>query len=419
MRYRHLMRRAWISAVILLIPWTCIQAMELDHAIERALERDAGLQALHSRSVASHERAPAEAALPDPELFLGVEGVPIQDPLGSDMMTMYMLGVRQQWPAGDTRRLSGERSLAEARVLEADWQARRLEIQRDVRLAWLEWVAAIHTRKIAEQGVAALDEMVDLTESRFRAGTGRQRDVDQARLERSLQAGRVLDRITRVENTASNLARWTGRWPEADQLPDLPDWPLSMSRDEHRDRLARNPAIEAEARRAETGRIEVELARQSYRPMWMIEAGYAHQPGSAPMGGRMSDKFFGMVSMSLPLFTGNRQDRRVAAAEAETDARIHQHRLRLQEWEGRLGTQLAAWNNQKNRLELLEEFIVPEAERTLESTLQAYRSDRASFDELVRARLAELDQRIQTIETRLAWLRARTELAWLSAEEQL
>lgn len=132
----------------------------------------------------------------------------------------------------------------------------------------------------------------------------------------------------------------------------------------------------------------------------------------------MSDKLFGMVSMSLPLFTGNRQDRRLAAAEAEADARIHQRHYRLQEWEGNLRRQLAALANQQRRLQLLEETILPQSERTLESTLQAYRSDRASFDELVRARLAELDQRISIIETRLAWLQARAELAWLIAEEK-
>jgi outer membrane protein TolC len=408
-----------ISLLLALLPAAAAQAMPLDEAIDAALARDEGFNVLHARVAALNESAVADVALPDPELFLGAEGIPIDDPIGSDMMTMYMIGVRQQWPAGQTRRLSGERSLSQAHVLESELRARRLEIEREVRRAWLDWAAAVATRTIAEQGLDALDEMLNLAQSRYRAGSARQRDVDQARLERSLQAGRILDRITRVEDAASNLARWTGEWPDANGTPQLPDWPPPRNPNDLTDRLARHPIVEAEARRGDTGRIEVELARQAYRPMWMVEAGYGHQRGSDPMGGRMSDKFFGMVSMSLPLFTGNRQDRRVAAAEAEFDARVHQHQLRLQEWQGRLGGQIAALRNQQQRLELLEEIILPEAERTLESTLRAYRSDQATFDELVRARLAELDQRITVIETRLAWLRARTELAWLTAEEDL
>ncbi len=410
-------RRTWLSAVILLIFWMEAPAMELELAIDMAIERDAGLQALKSRALAYEEQAPAEAALPDPQLFMGAEGIPVDDPLASDMMTMYMFGIRQEWPAGQTRQLSGERSLSESRVLEAEWHAGRLEIEREVRLAWLDWAAAFHFKSVDEDGLEALDEMLDLAESRFRAGTARQRDVDQARLERSVQARRVIDRMTALEDAASRLARWTGQWPNNDHAPDLPVWDRALpERDDHA-RLADHPVVEAQALRAETGRIEVELARQSYRPMWMIEAGYGHQRGSDPMGGRMSDKLFGMVSLSLPLFTGNRQDRRVAAAKARADASTHDHRLRLQEWQGRFLNQRAAADNYQRQMELLEDIILPEAELTLESTLQAYRSDRATFDELVRTRLAELEQRIELIETRLAVLRARVELAWLAAED--
>lgn len=410
--------RPGLAVAGLLLLSVTASAMELDVALDLALERDAGLSDLKSQRLAVEQQALADAALPDPELFLGAEGIPVNDPFGSDMMTMYMVGVRQQWPAGQTRRLLAERGQSESHVLASRSSARRLEIQREVRLAWLEWVAAVQVSEIAEQGLDALDEMLELATSRFRAGTARQRDVDQARLEHALQAGRILDQITRVEEAASNLARWTGVWPESGSQTELPRWSAPGTSPELTEPLSRHPAIEAETRGIDTGRIEVELARQSYRPMWMVEAGYGHQRGSDPMGGRMSDKLFGMVSISLPLFTGNRQDRRLAAAEAEADARIHQRHYRLQEWEGNLRRQLAALANQQRRLELLEETILPQSERTLESTLQAYRSDRASFDELVRARLAELDQRTTIIETRLAWLRARAELAWLTAEEK-
>ena len=151
--------RTWLSAVILLIFWKEAPAIELELAIDKAMERDAGLQSLKSRVLATEERAPAEAALPDPQLFMSAEGVPIDDPLASDMMTMYMVGIRQEWPAGQTRRLSRERSLSEGQVLEAEWQARRLEIEREVRLAWLDWAAADHFKSIAEDGLEALDEV--------------------------------------------------------------------------------------------------------------------------------------------------------------------------------------------------------------------------------------------------------------------
>jgi len=401
----------------LLLPISSANALELHTAVEQALQRDEGLKALIRRHDATEDRAIADAALPDPEIVLGAQGVPVDDPFGSDMMTMYMLGVRQRFPAGQSRQLAGERSRSDGAVLSKEYQARRLEIIREVRLAWLDWAAATRVLDVADDGLEAFNQLLQLTEARYRSGSGRQRDVDQARLERSLMARRIIDTQTRIDEAGSNLARWTGILPSESGPSALPDWPSRSDLIDIRTDLADHPVIEADVQRVESGQINTELARQAYRPSWMIEAGYAHQPGSGPMGGRMSDKFFGMVSFSVPLFTANRQDRRVAAAAAEVDALDHQRQLRLQEWEGRARNQITIMNSQQRRLALLDEIILPEARRTLESTLQAYRTDRASFDELVRARLSELDQQIETIQTRRALLRAHAELAYLTAEE--
>lgn len=413
--------RHWSGLALLpplLLSWSLAGAIELDQALELALERDEGLNALSLRRAALEQGAVADGALPDPEILIGVEGVPIDDPLGSDMMTMYMVGLRQSFPAGHSRRLMSDRTLAESVAIGIDAQSRRLEIQREVRLAWLNWVGQAEAIEVAEAGLAAFSELVELTEARYRAGTGRQRDVDQARLEQALMARQILDLETRRDEAASQLARWIGRWPEQDQEARLPDWPAPGSQDAASAGWQQHPAILSDGQRIEAGRLGADLARQAYRPMWMVEAGYGHQRGRDPMGmGRQSDKLFAMVSFSLPLFTANRQDRRVAAAEAEVDALVHQRQLRIQEWEGRIRGQQTRLERQQRRIELLAEIILPEAERTVDSTLAAYRTDRASFDEVVRARLAEIDQRLELIATRINWLEARTELAYLNAED--
>ncbi|MFW5927460.1 MAG: hypothetical protein ACOCSR_05345, partial [Wenzhouxiangella sp.] len=57
-----------------------------------------------------------------------------------------------------------------------------------------------------------------------------------------------------------------------------------------------------------------------------------------------------------------------------------------------------------------------EAEATLEATMSAYRADRATFDELIRARLALLEQQLEEIEIRRARQAAAIELDYLAAE---
>jgi cobalt-zinc-cadmium efflux system outer membrane protein len=417
MPFRPFSRRPALVALVLYLTLPTAWAVGINDAVDLALDRDEGLKSMQIRLQATGDRAIAEGALPDPQLFIGAEGIPIDDPAGADMMTMYMLGIRQEFPPGRTRQLSSARARSEGAIIATGMEARRLDIMREVRLAWLDWATAAAVIEVAEEGLEAFSGLLELTEARYRAGTGRQRDIDQARLERSLLARRIIDARTGLDEAASDLARWTGTLPSEPPTAALPEWEQAPELEKLSESLARHPAVQEDLRRMEAGQIATELARQAYRPMWMVEAGYGHQRGASPMGGRMSDKLFGMVSFSLPLFTANRQDRSVAAAQAEVDALHHQRLSRLQEWEGRARNQLTTIGSQQRRLELLEDIILPEARRTLESTFRAYRTDRASFDELVRARLGEIDQTIESIETRQALLRARVELAYLTAEE--
>jgi outer membrane protein TolC len=363
-----------------------LPASDMNTAVGMALERDEGLQALDQRRLGLKERSVADGALPDPEIMIGAEGVPVTDPFNADMMTMYKVGMRQRFPAGSTRELARERTLHQADGLDADLQARRLDIARQTRLAWLEWATAWQSLELAREAVEAFAELNEITMTRYRAGTGRQRDVDQARMELAMLERRVLVKKTRLDEASSRLTRWTGQQPSG--VPDLPADAEMPARnlDELSERLHRHPLLQASDYRIEAGVTDTRLARQAYRPSWMVEAGYAHTRGMDPMTmSRQSDKLFAMVSFSIPLFTANRQDRRLTAARSELEALNHDRGLELQQMQGELDRQHSAWHRLTEQVEWLETRVLSSAEATVESTLSAYRADRATFDELVRA----------------------------------
>ncbi|MGY6555441.1 MAG: TolC family protein, partial [Wenzhouxiangella sp.] len=325
----------------LLLPVAAL-ALPVELAVERALARDAGLQALGERARSLDQSALADSALPDPQLTLGAEGLPISDPFSADMMTMYTLGVRQSFPAGATRRLSGERGSTLARATEIEARARRLEVALQTRVAWLAWAAATESASRIEAMIAQTEALVELTERRYAAGTGRRQDESQARLELVLLERRRLDAATGIDAALARLQRWTGPMESIHHAPRLPDWTRPVLRNaDLASRLAAHPDLVAARTRVEAGELGAEIARQAYRPEWMLEAGYGHQRGSDPMGGRMADKLFVMASVSLPLFTANRQDRRVDAALAERDAEEAQAQYILQRLSGELDEQIA------------------------------------------------------------------------------
>jgi hypothetical protein len=101
-------------------------ALSIDLAVERALGRDAGLLELQQKSRRFEYLAISDSALPDPEITVAAEGLPIDDPLAADMMTMYRVGIRQRFPAGRSLALEGDRRRSQARAAAADIEARRL-----------------------------------------------------------------------------------------------------------------------------------------------------------------------------------------------------------------------------------------------------------------------------------------------------
>ncbi|MFW5815894.1 MAG: TolC family protein [Wenzhouxiangella sp.] len=376
-------------------------ALTIESAVEQALARDAGLRELDRKAQALGHLAIADGALPDPEVTIGAEGLPIDDPLSADMMTMYRIGVRQRFPAGDSRRLAADRSTTQARAVDADRRARVLEVTLQTRLAWLDWISA---RASAEQVAAMLEQLgqlVTITQRRFQAGTGRLQDESQALLELALLERRRIDARTAIDEAQARLERWTGPWRLAAAEPSLPRWSLPTQPGEAlSSQLERHPELIAAGIRLKAEELTAELARQAYRPQWMLEAGYGHQRGKDPSGRHMSDKLFAMATISLPLFTANRQDRRVDAALAERDAQQAQAQLIRQRLDGELARQQALQDRLAERLDLLEQRILPRSQKTVDATLSAYESDRASFDELVRARLRQLEIDLDLIETR-------------------
>ena len=401
----------------LLLPLPAL-GLPVDTAVERAIARDAGLRVLNERTRGLEQSAIADGALPDPQVTLGAEGLPIDDPLSADMMTMYTIGVRQRFPAGATRRLSGERGATLARAVAIEARARELEVALQTRLAWLGWAAAAESAGRIEAMVEQIEALVELSQRRFAAGTARQQDEAQARLELTLMARRQLDAATDIDEALARLQRWTGPVDFYRGAPELPDWtrPEAGTGDPSR-YLADHPELAATRIRVEAGELAADIARQAYRPEWMLEAGYGHQRGSDPMGGRMSDKLFVMASVSLPLFTANRQDRRVDAALAERDAEEAQLKAIEQRLSGELGEQIALRRRLAQRRQLLENDILPQAQDALDATLSAYQADRASFDELIRTRLQLFELELDLIKTRERLLATIARIAALTNED--
>jgi len=159
-------------------------------------------------------------------------------------------------------------------------------------------------------------------------------------------------------------------------------------------------------RRIEAAQTAVDLARQASRPGWMLDVSYGFRGGEMD-GEDRPDMLSAMVSVDLPIFKADRQNREVAAARAEAQGLHEMHTDHQREMRAMLAE---AWGVVQRTGELEQFFeteLLPLADQSVQAALLGYRSNRAMVDEVVAARRAALDAKLKHL--RLAAERAQAQ----------
>jgi outer membrane protein TolC len=386
--------------------------------VERlALERDAGLSMVRAEARALREQAVADGQLPDPALTLGVMSLPV-DSLDrrEEGMTQLSVGISQAFPPGATRQHRAARTDHLAAAADAGAAARRLEVLREARLAWLELVYQEAALALTLSTRALLDDLLAVTRSRYRTGRDNLQGLLGAELERALLDDRVAAARAEREAALAGLRRWTGPLDGDIRLPSRAELPVPPEFARLEARLVEHPLLGAASARVAAGQSGVAVARQQYKPGWMLDVSYGERSGREADGMARSDLLTAMVTLDLPLFTGQRQDRRVAASVAETDALHHARDEIHRDLQRALEQDYPRWDRLRERELGYEERILPAARHNAESALDAYRNDVTDFTTLVRAQLTDLETRLQALRTRTERLQTQARLLYFVGE---
>jgi outer membrane protein TolC len=178
--------------------------------------------------------------------------------------------------------------------------------------------------------------------------------------------------------------------------------------------LGAHPALRSLERRIDASRVDIELARQKYWPEWKVNASYGYRE-DGPMGQDRPDFFSVGLALDLPLFTSRRQDRQLQSAIADSEAMRTEKMLALREMVASFETLYARLQRLDQRRELYRERLLPEMHEQAEASLSAYTRDDGDFAEVVRARIAELNARIEALDIDIARLQTITRLNYFFA----
>lgn len=378
------------TAFMLPLPALSEPILSLNEAERLARIDDPAMLRYHELAEARREAAIAARQLPDPMLIMEVmdvarDGISIND----DSMTQLRVGVRQTFPRGDSRRLASERELAMAQVEAARSSNAELAAVRAVRRAYLMLFEQRATLDVLEKSQPLFEDLREITEREFASGFADQQDLLRAELELSRLQDRLLGVQAQEAAAQAQLARWVGQ--EAISRPLSLDFPELA---EPVGTLLAHPLLSAEQAVVDAGNHSVELARQGYKPQWSVELTYG-TPTERGMG--MPDRMSAMVMVDLPLFTRQRQDRDLSASVHRREAAQYAWDEQVRELQRQLGETQARWHQLSEREYRYTERLLPQASENAEAAEHGYRNRTTDFNSLVRARLTELETRIEAV----------------------
>jgi len=387
-------RGASLLALILCCaaPATVTAGVTLADAERVAIERDSVLQQLEAEAFAMRERAIAEGQLMDPKLRFGAVNVPVDSfNLDDEDMTMLEVGVSQEFPGGRKRELARQRMEESAAAAEAVAADRRLIVRREVRRAWTELGYVARARELLDSQTDWVEQMRAAARARYASGEGTQLDLLRAGLDIAMLREQQLDLERDAAMRRAQLGRWIGDDAAASAGPfALPARSELEPLAALEPRVLRHPAQVDFERRIDAAQTGVDLAKQRYKPDWMLDMSYGLRSGS--MGGESRpDMLSAMVTVDLPLFRANRQDREVAAARADARGLHEMHDDHQREMQAMLAE---AWAIAARTAELerfYERELVPLAEQSVQAALLAFRANRVMVDEVIDARRVALE----------------------------
>lgn len=417
--------------------------LSLTQAVSIAIENDPWLARSKLRQKAMMDTSEAVDALPNPIVSIGLANLPTDGfVFDQEPMTQLRAGVMQQFPRGnslDIQRKQLQELALQHPLLRQDRIART---KVTVSSLWLEVYRAQQVVALIENDRALFQQLAEIIQVSYSSAVGkvRQQDIVRAQLELTRLDDRLNTLMSQKEQAGGQLLEWLSNghdwqlssadFTSADftqykrvsaKLPiiaRLEPSALTLLAANDKQSLAQllsaHPAVLAIEQRIDAGETAVELAKQSYKSQWGVNASYAYRADDQ-LGRSRADFFSIGVSFDLPFLTQSSQDKKVSAAVRQAEAIKTDKLLALRALLSQLQSTWSRHQRLRKRQLIFDDNILVQIREQAEASLTAYTNDDGDFSDVVRAHIDDLNVRIDVLNIQVDLLKAQVELNYFFA----
>ena len=372
------------------------ETLSLQQAEIMALSNEPGIQSLDAKTQSLMQRSVADGQLMDPKIQFGLLNLPTDSfDFDQEAMTQLKVSYIQQFPSGNTRQIKSEKSIKQSKQFQHRIEDRKRLILKQVRLSYLEVLYWDQARLTVQKNQQLLKQLTEVVQSLFSLGRNPQLDV----LTLQLQQSKLDDRLTQIEQKINQqrykLSEWVGepssKRPLLEEIPVLmsDDW-LSQSTDESISLLTTHPKVLEVNTQLDITRKDLELVRESEKPGWNLNVSYAYRDDDQN-GKDRADFISAMVTLDVPLFTDNRQQKLRQSQLFEMQSNKDQRDSLLRKMLAELSQLQVNESLIEQRITRYQSSLIPQAQQRAETATQSYQSGSGSFSSVMQAYIDALD----------------------------
>ena len=410
-----------ITLIISFINISFAQIQSLEELINQALEVSPKIKMLEMKKLAATNRIEQNSNLPDPMLTLGIVNLPINSfSFTHEPMTGAIVGLRQDLPFPGKLSEQADVNSKDVDIVEQEILDSKNEIRKNVIRTYNEIIFFRNAIELAESSKDLLNNIAEVVRTKYSVSTASQQNLLKVELERTNLTEKIEDLKSKEKSQLSILnallLRPAGSQIITEKFPDINYNKITVdalvdSAEKYRPFLT---GIK-EAKQKEM--LKKSLADYDYYPNFNLSVAYTFRDEITATNTPLNDFLSFVVGISLPLNYGGKVSSKVEETETMQKLYDEQYNMSLQILQSSFGSSIAKINSLKERIKLIEEGSLIQANENLKTTLTSYQVGQVDFLNVIDAQNSLLKIENDLYRLKADYLNEIAELEFLTGTE--
>ncbi len=391
---------AFTTFALLGLSMTHAQTAKLDSLINKAIRVSPKLSMLRAKRNVARDKIPQKSNLPNPMLMLGLMNLPTNSfSFDQEPMTQKVIGLQQTIPFPGKLSAMEDAASIDTLIIDKEIKDAENEIRKNIGEKYYSLSFFRKSLMYARENKNLLEKISDVVSTKYSVSTASQQNLIKVQLEITNISDKIEDLKSKEGSALSSLNAFLLQGadiPIATETFDSIDTiDIKVSQ---LDSLARanRPYLQGIQLSQEKGKLKQSVAEKDYLPNFTVGVQYGQRDRLQKTGMSQSDFLSFSLGVSLPINYGGKISSKVQEATSIQELYNQQYYQAFQYLNGVFGTDVTDLNSIKNRIQLFETGLLPQARQNLNSALSSYQVNAVDFINVIDAQ-----NQLYMIETKL------------------